>query len=356
MFKILRPKSLLVILLVIGIVTAILFIPVELPYAISTAGKILPAKSWVIVKGNNGQLISLLHNRKKGIVDSYSVKEFERGDNVSFTLSNWFGIGRMINEKDTIGYIYSNEIERQLAVLQSEIEVAKSLLEFNISGEKGPVIKEAEENLNYQIKNASEQEKIFRRQEALFQKDLISQEEFDLAVNQADLNKISIAIARARFESVSTGAKQEQIELIKSQIRALQNQADILKKRLSSYSIVSPISGMVNSLSSGDTLFTISENSDFVVMVPVKINDMEFIKINSEILITLPSSSKKLRAFIEFIDNSAMDFSGSQVVLAVASVEPNDRLLNGLMVECEIDGGTANLRDHIKRFMNKSVF
>lgn len=351
------PVKLLFFLFVIIIITiTAILVPIQFPYKITTPGKVLPSKSWIVSKGNSGQLISFLHDRKKGIVDNYSVKEFERGDDIHLLLNPDIRIGKIINEKDTVGFIYSNEIEKQLALLKSELNVTKSSLEFNKSGEKESVIKEAEENLNYYIKQASEQKKILGRQKALYEKNLVSKEEYELTLNQSELNDISIAIAKARLESVSTGAKKEQIEMINNQIKSLQKQIELLQKRNSSYHLVSPINGIINNLTNGDTLFTISDNNAFVVMMPVRMGEASFIQNNSEIEIKLPLASGKLQGKIIFIDNSAQNLHGEQVIFAVASIETTKQLAYGLMIECVIDCGSAGIYEHLKRFMNRNIF
>ncbi len=351
-----RVKLLLILFLLVLITIIVTVIPIKFPYKITTVGRILPAKSWIVSKGNSGQLISFLHDRKKGIVDNYSVKEFERGDDIQLLLNPEVRIGKIVNEKDTVGFIYSNEIEKQLALLMSELSVTKSSLEFNKSGEKESVIKEAEENLNYFLKQASEHKKILARQKALFEKNLASKEEYELTLNQAELNDISIAIAKAKLESVSTGSKEEQIELINNQIKSLQKQIEVLQKRYGSYYLISPLNGVISNLASGDTLFSISDNRDFVVMIPVKFSDVSYIHDNTEIEIRLPQSSEKLKGKIIFTDNSALKLLNEQVIVSIASVETTDPLAYGLMIECVIDGGSASIYEHLKRFMNKNIF
>jgi hypothetical protein len=351
-----RKKLFFLLLLLSLIILLIVLVPLQLPYKITTAGKILPAKSWIVSKGNSGQLISFLNNREKGIIDNYSVKEFERGDDINLLLNPDMSIGKHIAENDTIGFIYSNELEKQIALLKSEINVARASLELNIAGEKESIIKEAEENMNYYLTQASEQKKILGRQKALYQKNLISKEEYELTLNQAELNDISIAIARARLESVSTGAKKEQIELINNEIKSLQKQIEVLQKRYTSNYLISPISGVVSNFSAGDTLFTISDNSSFVVVMPVKLSDISFIHNNSEIEFKQSKSSEKLKGNIIFIDNSAMKLNSDQIVFAVASVRADSKMAYGLLTECVIDGGSISLYEHFKRLMNKNIF
>jgi len=351
-----RVKLLLILILLVIITIVALVVPVKFPYKIKTVGKILPAKSWIVSKGNGGQLISFLHDRKKGIVDNYSVKEFERGDEIHLLLKPDIRIGKIVNEKDTVGFIYSNEIEMQLAILKSELNVTKSSLDFNQSGEKESIIREAEENLNYFTKQAVEQKKILERQKALFEKNLVSKEEYELTLTQAELNDISVAIARARLESVSTGAKEEQIVLIDNQIKSLQKQIEVLQKRNDNYHLISPVSGVVSSLSSTDTLFSISDNSNFIVMIPVKLNEVSYIYDNAEIEIKLPYSSEKLKGEIIFTDNSALKLLNEQVIVVTASIETSEPLAYGLIIECVINGGSASIYEHLKRLMSKNIF
>jgi len=351
-----RVKPLFVILPLIVAAVIVFLIPVEFPYTITTTGKILPLKSWIVSKGNSGQLITFIHDRKKGIIDNYSVKEFERGDDIKLSLNPDFRIGWVVDEKDTIGFIYSNEIEVQIAFLESRLALARSSLEFNMTGEKESIIKEAEENLNFAVTQAEEQKKILDRQKALYEKNLISLEEYELASGQAKLNDIAVDIAQARLESVSTGAKNEQIELIKSEIKSLHEQIGVLRKRYHSHYLVSPLQGVVTNLASGDTLFSISDNRDYVVMIPVRVSESQYVSDNAGIEIRLPDASEDLKGEIIFTDNAVLALLNEQVMVFIGSVETNEPLAYGLMVECKIDCGSISIYEHLKRLMSRNIF
>ncbi len=124
-------------------------------------------------------------------------------------------LGHILNINDTIAVVYSNEIERQIENLKGQIISAKASLSLNLSGEKQAIIEQENKVLEYAIKQADEQKKILDRMKIMFDKGLVSLEEYEIVKGNYDLNNINIAISKARLLTVETGAKQEQIEFIK---------------------------------------------------------------------------------------------------------------------------------------------
>ena len=110
-----RPLSLIflikvLVLSLIAILIIILFIlPLEIPYSFKVPGQVLAAEEWIIMKGRDGQLITVLRDYKSGISKHYSAIEFERGDIARFVLSPDLRLGSIISKSDTVGSIISNE-------------------------------------------------------------------------------------------------------------------------------------------------------------------------------------------------------------------------------------------------------
>ncbi len=339
------------------ILISIISLIVKLPYHISMPGKIYAASEWVVYKGNNGQLITQLNNRRTGIVKNYSIREFERGDDVSFTMLPHFTMGASINEADTIGYIFSNEIQRQIILLKGQLNVARANLELNVSGEKESIINEAKENLAFQTRKAEEQKKILGRKKALYESNLISQEEYEIAAGTAALNEIEIGIAEAQLKSAQSGAKNQQVDLIKQQINSYENEIAIWQNRLKDDKLVSPISGVVNQMTMGDTLFIISDTSSFIVLLPIKLQEKNYIKVDDLITIESPFLKNKIEAKLKVIGNSVHYLTKTPVVYGKAFIRVKDKsLLTDMLARCTIECGYITIFEHVKRMMNHNLF
>jgi hypothetical protein len=327
-----------------------LLLPIKIPYSIKAPGKILPAKEWIVSKGPDGRLITVLKDNLLGISKNYSVSQFERGDAIQFSLRPGISSGKMINEKDTVATIYSNEIERQFIQLKGELEVAKASLTAYMTGEKQSVVKEEKERLEYMKKQAEEQRKVFKRLETLYQKNLASQEEYEISRGTSELNDINIAIAEAHLQSIETGVKKEQIDFIRSQIQSLQKQIDVLQKRFKDYTLISQISGVATRILSSDTLLVISDTAEFVVLIPVKWEERNNLSANQKVILKTPDSSIKQDATLVRIDKSIHQLNGGQVFLVIALFNSNHiDFLSGLMIQCSIQCEPVRPIEYITR-------
>ena len=129
-------KSLIIWIVVISVIVLLLVLPIKLNHSLHVKGKILPGKEWIVYKGTDGRLTSLLTNYKTGINQSYDVTLFDRGDAMKFTFNTALHSGSHIEIDDTIAVLYSNEIERQIENLKGLIASAKASLILYATREK----------------------------------------------------------------------------------------------------------------------------------------------------------------------------------------------------------------------------
>lgn len=339
---------------IVLIVIIFLLLPIDLKYNIYAKGKLLPIKEWIIYKGTDGRLTSLITNYRTGINESYDVTLFDRGDAMSFSFKQNLFSGTRLNSSDTIAVVYSNEIERQIEDLKGEIISAKASLSLNLTGEKEAIIEQENRALDFSIKQSEEQKKILDRVKALYDKGLASQEEYEIAKGNYELNLINSSISKARLESVQTGAKKEQINFFKSQIAALESELAILQKRFKGFTITSPINGIVNRKTNSDTLMIVADDSKFILLCPVKVNDIKFI--DDSALIEIETDIGNVEAILYEKDLSVKIVNGIQVVTIAAEVLNHEvRLSPDLIVDCFIDAGNLSPIEYIIRMWQRMV-
>ncbi len=332
-------------------------LPIKLPHKIETTGKVIPAKQWVLSIANNGQIVSHIQDNQSGINHSFFFTEFDRGDAVRFHINKNILKKFIVFKGDTIGTLYSNQLIKQLANLEGELLQAKASLSLNTTGEKQSVIKAAEEKLLFEQKKAEEQKRILARLKALWEKDLISKEEYEIAQNQADLDDINIKIAKAQLESAKTGVKPEQIELINSQVQTIENEITVLKKRLSDYLITSPITGSVNQFAKKDTILVVSDTSSYLIVMPVNIEERAFFKDNLKIKAVIPIDNEIVESEILHIDNNVEILRGKEIIFAKAIVKSKSKnLLPGIFVKCQIQSEPVSIKNRISTFLNELLY
>jgi hypothetical protein len=338
-------------IIIVFVILVVLVIPVRIPYKITTPGKVLPSKEWLITKDMEGRLMTSLINNRSGMYESYGVVSFERGDAMNFRMNPGISAGTSVNTTDTIGVLYSNASEKQLMNLKASLESQIAQLEVSRSGEKEAIISEAKQAVLYAERQYLEQEKIYNRQKGLYEKELISEEEFDLSKGALDLFRINVEIAKERLKNVTTGEKPEQIDLVKTNIEGLKDEISILEQRFSDFVIQSPINGTINRVFSRDTLLTISDTTEFIVIMPVQWEYKNYIRKDQIVEFDLKDNSTTTGKVIA-LEKSAGLLNQDVVTIVTASYSgDNLNFMPGLFIECSIICDELTIRQHLFRFI-----
>jgi multidrug efflux pump subunit AcrA (membrane-fusion protein) len=346
-----KKYSLIIVFVVLLIV--IISLPIEYPISVNSKGKLLPFKTLILSKGTDGRLITSLTDNSTGIDNFYTVTQFERGDAVQFKFNSSIINGGKVTKGDTIGFIISNEIEKDIQKLIGELETAQASLNVQSSSEKQSIIDAEKSKLEFAEMELDEQTKIYNRKKLLFERNLISQQEFEADEARYELAKININIAKERVKTVESGAKAEEIKFTETQIRALENEISVLQKRYESNNIISPINGIINKAFSTDTLLTVNDTSKYIIVMPINFNELGKLQIDQKVEASA-NVDELMQAKIISIGNSVSTSGFNQYVLVTAISESKINLLKpGLYVDCEIDCGSATAYQILKNFFLK---
>jgi hypothetical protein len=320
--------------------------------SVNSYGKILSSRDWIVLRSNSGQIENILVDNLNGTKNSYYITVFERGDAGKFLLMPTVSINKTVKTYDTIGVVYSNNLEQQITNLKGQIENAKSQLKVNLTGEKESVVIEAQKQIDYAKRQYEDNQKLFTRREELLKKNLISQEEYDLSKNQVEISNLNLSLTKSHLETVRTGVKSETINSIKTNIGSLQNELDVLEKKLTENIILSPLDGIVRISNSSDTLCIVTDTTNYIVMIPVKITDLYLINKKS-IKITHQMSREIIEAEIIKTDKAVYPIAGEQYINCIALVKSAETsIMPGMIVSCEIEYKYMTIIDKIKKYFN----
>ncbi len=332
---------------------------VALPYNIRTKGIIYPSKEWRIVKTDDGTLLNVLKNNLNNTISYYSVTEFQRGDIAEFVVNDAVYNKQKINEGDTIGYIKSNEEQRRFIELKGKLAVQNNLLQVYSTGEKPEKVRAAFENMKLAQQEYETQKKITERNEILYHDNYISDEEYELSLNQYKIRYHRLNVAKSEYEAITTGAKPEQLEYIRSNIRMLEEQILQLNERLKSHSLLSPFSGVIikrheggNNDSRESAIIRLADVSQYIVIVPVELYQLQYVEPGQNVSLTTNRGRQTLNAEIIAIDNSVQMINFRQKVFVTAAIENNENIHNvisNMIVEAEINCGMVPAREYINR-------
>lgn len=312
----------------------------------------LAYKSWIISKGTDGRLMTSLTDNLSGISNNYTITQFERGDVVQFKLKDKILKDTTVLQGDTIGFIISNEIEKEIERLTGKLETAKASLKVQSSSSKESIIETEKNKLEFAQKELEEQTKLFERSKQLYERDLISRQDYEAAEAKYELAKINIEIAKQILRTVESGAKEEEIKLTATTIDALENEIRILQRRYESNNIISPINGIISRAFSSDTLLIINDTSKFVILLPVKWQ--ESLKLSKEQNVNIYDDyiTEIAKGKIVSIENSVKVINQTQYVITTVLLE--DKIRNykpGLIVSCEIEVDNVTAKDFILNFL-----
>lgn len=349
-------KNTTLLIIIVAILITFYFLPIEFPVSIKQKGKLLPYKTWTLAKGTDGRLITSLNDISTGLNNEFSVTQFERGDAVQFKFNLPVINDNIINQGDTVGYIISNEIEKDIQKLLGELESAKASLYVQKSSEKESIVEAEKNKLDFAEKELEEQTKIYERKKKLFERDLISKQEFEADEAKYELAKININIANERLRSVQSGVKKEEINYAELQISAIQNEINVLKKRYESNNIVVPISGIVSRTFSTDTLLVVNDISKSVIIIPVLWEDSRKIQLEQNVTISSPYSDSNILGKIVSINSTVMSNNNIQYVLVTAIADKiTSDFKPGLFVDCNIECGSATAASIFTDFIGSAV-
>lgn len=350
-----RYKVTIIVVAAIALLAVFFQLPLTFTHKIDAAARILPAREWILQRGNDGSLMATMRNHRNALVENYSVVQVERGDAVQFRFSSKLETRERISLGDTIGAIHSNEVVRQLARQRGNLSQAQATLDLYLSGEKAAVVEEARRKWALSREKATLQKEILARQEELFKKDLISREAYEITKNTADVYQLEAGMARAQLQTVKTGAKPEQIQLIRFQIQSIKDEIRVLENRIRRFTLLAPFDGRIIRTPARDTLLIVNDTA-MVALIPVNINHFPEIQTGRTVQFNVNSAQSKIRGQIIRVNKNLMVLNGEQVFTAIAEIEnyPEHFPLN-YITACSISGSRLTPLEYVGRFI-KTLF
>ena len=327
------------------------FLPFRFPSGVNSFGSIASMHKWVLTKGVNGELIASTFNYKTGLSEGYRVTNFPTGSSVYFSLRSSLVPGQPIAIGDTIGSIYSSEMQERLIALNGQLTAAQRLLAVNATGQKSAIVDEAQQKLDYAKRRLAEHQSVVSRTQKLFEANLISQGEYELVQSQTNVLQDDIRIAEAGLEAARTGAKPEQLELARANIATLENEIASIKSFEATNTLTAPISGTIAPSSSTNDLLTITDTSKYVAQIPVKWTDYTRLASTPDPRLTLMGFSRALHGRVVSVNKEVQVLNGQRVFMATALLEGSrDDLMPGMLAKCRIECRPMTALEYVRRF------
>lgn len=342
-------RMMLIIGAVLVIALVLIFVPVRIPHTVSAYGRLLPSREWVLVRTDNGQLVSVLRSNSSGAVEQYSITQPERGDAMQFVLAPSVITGSKVRKGDTIGWVTSPELVQQLAALQGARDVAHAGLASARSGDKPAVVAQALGALAQARASYAEQEHLHARQAELHQRKILSDEEYELSRDRLAVLRSAVAVAEAQLASVTSGLKDEDVRQSATQVAALEREIEAVRARMNRFTHVAPLSGMLRNPHAVDTLLAVQDEETQVFLLPMHVRDCAQLKEGKEIRFDIPRTSLSGTALVRRIDRTVQYVQGEPVCIVTAEVRGDTRALRpGLIARCVVDCPPLTLGEYLR--------
>lgn len=212
----------------------IFFLPIRLPFAINSVAKILPARQWFLSRGNGGEILINTVNNINGINYSSRLYSFERGESIILDINPSLENGQTVKKGDTLGIIYSSSRQGNLIKLKGELQVLTATLKANTSGDKKTIVREAQERLAQAKVEFEKQNKVVKRLKALYEKHLVAEADYQTALDELNVLAKAVNVREAELESSLSGEKDEEINMLREQIFAVENELTFLQQQIDS--------------------------------------------------------------------------------------------------------------------------
>lgn len=341
-------------IIMIILIVASLFVPVDIPYAFDSTAKVLPLQQWVIHKRTDGSLISTLHNYKSGLLKDYSSYQFDRGDVVNIKFNPNQIAQNQIDSGDLIASIQSNMLSGRLIELENERAIEEANLKRNQAGSKPEVIKQARIELRLAKQELEIQKLKIKRAREMMNEGLIARSQYEDAENLFKQAQNKLSVAQERIQVVTSGDKPEEIDYIKSRIGSIGKEIDFLANTSQNYTINSPIAGKISYETGldGDRLI-VEDTTEHILIIPIKLRDRDFIGPETVIEISVMGQDTMVVADLVSINEKVEIINRNVVVLAKASIRGDvPGLATGMPIKCKVTCGSVKPLEYMKRSTN----
>jgi multidrug resistance efflux pump len=201
----------------LALVTAVAW-AMFLPYPYQTGGpfRFLPAKR------------AEVRSEVEGLVDKVLVRE-----------------GQWVEQGQAIATISPRTHQKNLKAAQAKLDEAKAELQLLKAGPKREEVERAKADVRTAETSLAWSGPRADRFAKLYSQKLVSDQEYENALRQRDIDKAMLNEAKANLKFVTSGARPEQLKAVEAEIRSLQALVDNYRTDVQRTTLKSPIAGFV---------------------------------------------------------------------------------------------------------------
>lgn len=296
----------------------------------------------------SGGVESFLINNQSGQVEKYSIFNFDRGDIVDLML---FTSNTLVNKGDTIASFSSSRFSETLIEVNLTLAELKGELNVLESGEKKEVVAEMKSRLSVAQKRLETQQKIYSRAENLLERQIISQEEFDIIEGQLELYRAETQVAKDALTVVQSGSKEEEINAVLMQINSAEKYAERLKGKIGRSEVISPIDGKIQTYANNDTLLVINSLNELVLTLPIPASQLNNFEIGNQV--TIDTKYSEITLTVKTINENIFYYNREPYLkIVTGSFVSEDKIPINSVLNCMVENGDVDLITYLKNVIN----
>jgi len=205
--------------------------------------------------------------------------------------------GDMVSRGRILAKLQSKEMDAKVEQARGAMEAARAKLDMAVKGAR-PEEKEAVEKQYRQTVHQYElAEKTFNRIQEVYQDSVVSTQERDQVEFQYLAAKEQMEAASAKYQMVLKGAREEEIRGARGLFHQAENAYAEAKAYQEETELVSPIDGQISSkiagagemAAAGYPLFTVINPDDVWIVVQLREDEMEHVKMGGTALAVFPA-------------------------------------------------------------------
>lgn len=225
-----------------------------------------------------------------------------------------FSEGDKISEGDIVAYLDDRLLKEEVSLHEAELLAAKAELKEMEEGYLPEEISQAQAKLQQAQADLKRLSADFKRQQNLFQNEVISSREFDVSGSAYAVAKAQVFEAKERLAFFKRGTRVEKIAQARANVLQREQGLAAAKTKLGYTTVYSPLTGYVLSdnieageyVSAGTPIITVGNLRDVWLRGYIDESDLGKIKLGQEVDVTTDSyPNKKYIGKLSFISSEA---------------------------------------------------
>jgi multidrug efflux pump subunit AcrA (membrane-fusion protein) len=340
-------RHILILLLVLAIL--VIFLPIPIRYSFVATAKVYPVKEWKLSRGTEEGFWGQTYNYETDALGDFKNYRFERGDIAELQIRKDLEFDAPIEVNDTVAYIESYFIENEIMRLQNLRDVEIANMNVISTGEKQPMIEQAQRQYNYAMQQYDLEKKNFARQESLFRDSVITPADYDIYENALKLAEINSQVAYNELISLSTGEKDPVVNLSEQKIRSYEIEINRLETQKAQYTISTPISGLLTYNTETGGIIKVSDISRLLLKIPVAYQHSSYLNSLYKVSFSTPDNKTVNATFKGFDENINLIQNQQFVIARAVTSGPTPGIYPGMVVQCRIYCDKVSLLEYLKR-------